>query len=108
MPLCAGAEYPKVSAVLIPEMRMLELTVDARNTLGECVLWCERTERVLWTDIEGAQLFAFDPAGGATRSWPMPERLASFALTGDANRLLLGLASQLAFFDFDSGANTPI
>lgn len=87
---------------------MLELTVDARNTLGECVLWCERTERVLWTDIEGAVLHAYTPATGGTASWTMPERLASFALTDDDNRLLLGLASRLAWFDFASGAITAI
>jgi L-arabinonolactonase len=87
---------------------MLELMVDARNQLGECVLWCERTERVLWTDILGSTLWAHHPASGATASWPMPERLASFALTGSDDRLLLGLASQLAFFDFSTGAVTPI
>lgn len=87
---------------------MLKMIVDARNHLGECVLWCDRTERVLWTDINGATLHAHHPASGATRTWPMPERLACFALTGSDDRLLLGLASQLAFFDFSSGAITPI
>lgn len=87
---------------------MLKMIVDARNQLGECVLWCERTGRVLWTDILGATLHAHHPASGATQSWPMPERLACFALTESDERLLLGLASQLAFFDFSSGAITPI
>lgn len=87
---------------------MLETMVDAQNQLGECVLWCERSARVLWTDILGATLYAHHPASGATQSWPMPEPLASFALTHDDDRLLLGLASQLAFFDFHSGVVTPI
>ena len=87
---------------------MLEMIVDAGNQLGECVLWCERSGRVLWTDILGATLHAHHPASGATRSWAMPERLACFALTASDDRLLLGLASQLAFFDFSSGAITPI
>lgn len=87
---------------------MLEIVVDASNQLGECVLWCERSERVLWTDILGATLHAMDPATGTTQSWIMPERLASFALTNSDDRLLLGLASQLAFFDFSTGAVTPI
>jgi len=38
----------------------------------------------------------------------MPERLASFALTEDDDRLLVGLASQLAFFRFSTGEFTPI
>ena len=87
---------------------MLEIVVDASNQLGECVLWCERSARVLWTDILGATLHAMDPATGTTQSWIMPERLASFALTNSDDRLLLGLASQLAFFDFSTGTVTPI
>jgi L-arabinonolactonase len=87
---------------------MLEMLVDAENQLGECVLWCERSARVLWTDILGATLYAHDLATGKTARWAMPEPLASFALTADQNRLLLGLASQLAMFDMDSGAVTAI
>lgn len=87
---------------------MLEMLVDAKNTLGEGVLWCERSQRVLWTDIEGAVLYAFHPETGQTSSWPMPERLACFAFTEDEDRLLVGLASRLAFFAFSSGAITPI
>jgi L-arabinonolactonase len=86
----------------------MEAIVNLNNQLGECVLWCERTGRALWTDILGAALYAHHLDSGQTSSWPMPERLASFALTEDADRLLLGLASQLAFFDFSSGELTPI
>ena len=87
---------------------MLELLVDAKNTLGEGVLWDERSGRLLWTDILGATLHAHTPATGAHASWPMPERLACMALTASDERLLLGLASRLAFFDFSSGDITPI
>jgi L-arabinonolactonase len=87
---------------------MLKLLVDAENQLGECVLWCERSKRVLWTDILGAALFAHDLASGKTERWAMPEPLASFALTASENRLLLGLASQLALFDMNTGTLTPI
>lgn len=85
-------------------MRTMQVAVDSKNELGECVLWCERTERLLWTDIPAATLWVHVPATGETRGWPMPERLAAFALTGDDDRLLLGLASGLAFFTFSSGA----
>ncbi len=86
----------------------MQLLVDGRNTLGECVLWCERTGRVLWTDIQRSALYAHTPASGETHSWPMPERLCCFALTDDDQRLLVGLASGLAFFDFASGELTRI
>ena len=86
----------------------MQLAVDAANTLGECVLWCDRTGRVLWTDIVNATLWAHTPATGATASWPMPEPLACFALTEDDDVLLLGLASGLAWYRFSSGAVTRI
>lgn len=86
----------------------MELMLDSLHELGECVLWCDRTGRLLWTDIPGAMLYTHTPATGETRRWPMPERLCSFALTDSDDRLLLGLASGLAFFDFSSGQVTRI
>jgi L-arabinonolactonase len=87
---------------------MMEVLTDTRHELGECVLWCERTGRLLWTDIPAATLWAYTPATGRTASWPMPERLCCFALTGSDDRLLLGLASGLAFFTFSSGKVTRV
>jgi L-arabinonolactonase len=86
----------------------MQLAVESANILGECVLWCERTGRVLWTDIVGETLWTHVPATGATRSWPMMEAVCSFALTEDDDRLLLGLASGLAWYRFSSGAVTRI
>ncbi|MGH8855536.1 MAG: SMP-30/gluconolactonase/LRE family protein [Telluria sp.] len=83
---------------------MMDLYLDGRHELAECVLWCERTGRLLWTDIPAATLWVHWPATGKTASWPMLERLCSFALTGSDDRLLLGLASGLAFFSFATGA----
>ena len=86
----------------------MDVLTDTQHELGECVLWCERTGRLLWTDIPAATLWACTPATGRTASWPMPERLCCFALTGSDDRLLLGLASGLAFFTFSSGKVTRI
>ncbi|MEO7495736.1 MAG: SMP-30/gluconolactonase/LRE family protein [Massilia sp.] len=87
---------------------MMQCVVDSKNILGECALWCERSERLLWTDIEKSVLFAHTPATGATVSWAMPDRVGCFAFTEDDDRLLIGLATGLAFFSFSSGAVTPI
>ncbi|AIY42609.1 L-arabinolactonase [Collimonas arenae] len=84
------------------------LVFDGKHQLGEGVLWCQRTQCLLWTDIIGATLWRHHPATSVTQSWPMPERLATFALTNDDDRLLLGLASQLAWFNFSSNVVTPI
>ena len=74
-----------------------------RHAPGACLLWCERKGRLLWTDIPAATLWAMEAASGRIRSWPMPEPLCCFALTGSDDRLLLGLASGLAFFTFSNG-----
>lgn len=87
---------------------MVNVVVDCRNTLGECVLWCERSSRIMWTDILGATMHAWHPASGQRLAWPMPERLASFALTSVDGQVLLGLASRLAFFGLDTGVLTPL
>ncbi|MGS0740734.1 SMP-30/gluconolactonase/LRE family protein [Glaciimonas sp. GG7] len=88
------------------------LLIDGQHLLGEGVLWCERTGRLLWTDILASRLWCHTPAKGDvasfTQSWAMPEMLATFALTNDDDRLLLGLASQLAWFNFSSGKITTI
>ena len=83
---------------------MMAVLGPARYELGECVLWCERSRRLLWTDIPAATLWSHSPDTGSTVGWPMPERLCSFALTGSDDRLLLGLASSLALFTFSTGA----
>jgi len=84
------------------------LIVDGKNELGECAIWCDRTQSLYWTDIHASTLWNYSPAQRSTRNWRMPERLAVFALTAQPNRLLIGLASQLAFFDLESGAVTTI
>jgi L-arabinonolactonase len=86
----------------------MQIVVDAANTLGECVLWCDRTGRVLWTDIVASTLWTHVPATGVTNRWPMPEPVACFALTGDDDVLLLGLASGLAWYRFSTSAVTRI
>jgi len=84
------------------------LAIDAQCALGEGATWCARSGRLYWVDIDGAQLMRYDPARGAREVWPMPERIASFALCEDARWLLLGLASRLAFLDLDSGRIEPL
>lgn len=94
----AGAQPARSSALLL----------DTKCTLGEGATWCARTGRFYWTDIEGARLWRYDPSDGRSTFWPMPERLATFALCADPHYLLLGLASQLAFFDIATGQTRHI
>ncbi|SMG57278.1 SMP-30/gluconolactonase/LRE family protein [Paraburkholderia susongensis] len=84
------------------------LLLDTKCELGEGATWCARTGRFYWTDIEGARLWRYDPSDGRSDSWPMPERLATFALCTNPRYLLLGLASHLAFFDLETGGTQRI
>ncbi|HDR9485286.1 TPA: SMP-30/gluconolactonase/LRE family protein [Burkholderia aenigmatica] len=84
------------------------LLADTRNTLGEGATWCDRTQALYWVDIEGAQLWRCHADGSDLAHWPMPERLACFALTHDPDVLLVGLATHLAFFDLRSCVFTRI
>ncbi|HEY1609971.1 MAG TPA: SMP-30/gluconolactonase/LRE family protein, partial [Paraburkholderia sp.] len=61
-----------------------------------------------WVDIDGARLLRYDPSSRSHEIWPMPERLATFALCEDPRFLLLGLATHLAFFDLTTGETRHI
>jgi L-arabinonolactonase len=89
-------------------MAAMELVVDGRHVLGEGIVWDDRTGRLFWTDIERSELWSLRPESRELQRWPLPERLCSMALTGIDDRLLLGLASGLAFFDLRSGEPTRI
>jgi L-arabinonolactonase len=80
------------------------LLIDSKCALGEGATWCAATGRFYWTDIEGKRLWRYDPRDASRVSFDMPERLACFALCADADVLLLGLASRLAFFSLKTGA----
>ncbi|KVS43734.1 SMP-30/gluconolactonase/LRE family protein [Burkholderia ubonensis] len=84
------------------------LLVDSRNTLGEGATWCDATGTLYWVDIEGARLWRCRADGTGAASWPMPERLACFALTDAPDVLLVGLATHLAFFDLRTETFTRI
>jgi L-arabinonolactonase len=82
--------------------------LDAGNVLGEGIQWCERTQSLYWTDIQTSKLWRYRPADRTTETWPMPERLASFALCELDDWLLLGLATRLAFYHLPSGTLEPL
>jgi len=84
----------------------VELVADAQARLGECILWCDRAEALYWTDIEGRTISRWEMQSGALRRWAMPDRVGSFALCDQGERLLLGLASGIALFDLARGATS--
>lgn len=87
---------------------MFSIAADVRNTLGECLLWCERTRRLYWTDIDGCELLALEEESHTVMRWSLPERLGSFTLTEKAGVLLMGLESKLGFYDLNTGIFTMV
>lgn len=75
---------------------------------GGYAIWCERSGRLFHTDGAAMQLRAWTPDGGQHRSWRLPEPLYCFALTASRERLLLGLATGLAFLDLNTGLLAPV
>jgi len=87
---------------------MFSVATYVRNLLGECPLWCERTHRLFWTDIEGRELLIMEEDSNVVMRRPLPERLGSFAFTEKTDVLLTGLASGLGFYELSTGIYTAI
>ncbi|GAB3627509.1 gluconolactonase [Pandoraea terrae] len=93
----------------MPELSsVVEVAVDAKTRIGECVLWCKFSNALYWTDVEAGSLYRWHPHSGERCSWNLPEKLASFALCEDSDYLLLGLASGVALFNTVTGEVGPI
>jgi L-arabinonolactonase len=89
-------------------MTSVEIAIHAKAHLGECVLWCERSHSLFWTDVEARTLYRWDPRNGARQQWGVPQTLASFALCEREHTVLLALAKGIALLDLRSGAIGPI
>ena len=72
--------------------------LDVKNQLGECVLWDAREAAVLWTDIESSRFWKWHFPDGEPKSFALPERLGSFALTGQVGTYVGAFESGFAHF----------
>lgn len=86
----------------------VETVVRNADQLGETPLWCDRTRKLWWLDIERPKLQSFDPATGAHEVTALPGIFAGTqALTGAGDRLL---AEDLSLYrrDLQTGARTDL
>src|SRR6476620_8938317 len=78
----------RMAAHSIPAHRV-ETAVASADILGETPLWCDRTRKLWWLDIDGRLHQSFDPATGAHQVVPYAcNFLCSQALTADGSHLL--------------------
>jgi sugar lactone lactonase YvrE len=86
----------------------IHCAVESNDVLGETPLWCERTQSLLWIDIDRALLHRHHAASGSRDTFRFEARhLGSLALQR-AGGVLLALDRALHSFDFDSGTLQPL
>lgn len=76
------------------------LIFDARDVVGESLVWDERRERLVWVDIIGRRIHRLDPLSGAHESWQTPDLVTSVGLRNDGGAIV-GLRKEIALWDFD-------
>jgi sugar lactone lactonase YvrE len=88
----------------MPMTTTIRCVVPGQDVLGETPLWCERTQSLLWLDIDGGKLQRFHPASGRQDAYAFEERyVGALALTQDPGRVLLGIDLGLYVFDLGTG-----
>ena len=86
----------------------VECVVNARDQLGETPLWCPRSRRVWWIDIERPKLQSVDPASGRHEVFSFDSTfLGSLALHA-AGGFLVALDNTLHRFDPTTGQKERI
>ena len=86
----------------------IEPVVRSSDRLGETPLWCDRTQRLWWIDIENPKLQSFDPSTGRHETVPLPGTFAGTqALTVCGDHLL---AEDLTLYarDVETGYRTDL
>jgi sugar lactone lactonase YvrE len=83
---------------------MAELIYDARNVVGESLVWDDRRARLVWVDIIGRRIHALDPATGRHESWQTPDRVTSIGLREDGGAIV-GLERHIALWDWGGAFN---
>lgn len=72
--------------------------------LGEGVLWDPRRGSLWWTDIQGKALHSYAWSNGNTRTVRTAERLGSFGLVANSDRLIAAFESGIALYEPASAA----
>lgn len=84
--------------------RSVHCAVPGADVLGETPLWCERTQSLLWLDIDSGRLQRFHPVSGRHDVFGFEQRyVGSLALTHDPAIVLLGIDLGLYYFNLGSG-----
>jgi len=74
-------------------------TLPVHNVLGEGILWDDVAGCLWWTDIQSSRLYRYTWQSEVLQPFELPERLGSFGLVEDDDRLICAFASGFALYD---------
>ncbi|TPI37355.1 SMP-30/gluconolactonase/LRE family protein [Mesorhizobium sp. B3-1-6] len=75
------------------------LIFDARDVVGESLVWDDRCGRLVWVDIIGRRIHRLNPSTGAHENWPTDDLVTSVGLRADGGAVV-GLRKAIALWDF--------
>jgi sugar lactone lactonase YvrE len=88
-------------------MSGIDLVLAGTARIAESPVWCEAEQALYWTEIHGFKLHRLDTQSGEVRTWPVKEKVASFALC-DGGGLVAALHSGFALIDLQAGTLTRL
>lgn len=74
------------------------LVLAAEDVVGESIVWDRTRGRLVWVDIIGRRVQAFDPASGMRQIWPTAGRPTSIGLRADRGAIL-GMKRHICLWD---------
>ena len=83
-------------------MVKIECVVESNNYLGEGPIWDPNKGVLYWVDIEGPQIWRYEPRSGESNNWTMPMDVAAVFPRAQGGNII-ALADGFYFIDFDSG-----
>lgn len=73
---------------------------DARDTVGESIVWDETSSSLVWIDIIGQRIHRLALASCKHQIWQTPSMVTSIGLRADGGTVV-GLTKHIALWDFD-------
>ena len=62
---------------------MAELVFDARDIVGESIIWSSAEKALYWVDIGARRIHRLEPASGRHDLWPTPTIVTSIGMRSD-------------------------
>jgi L-arabinonolactonase len=77
--------------------------LDSHNTLGECIIYDDRSKQVLWTDIEGKEFHSLEISTGSHSVIQLPKMLCAFGLREEGPGYLFCWEDGFQLYDVENG-----